>query len=184
MQRSCLHLAERDEKSIPSRRRSSTLVTLTTSTPLSPSLPESRIGTCVRTRRSTSVGPVPFRPVVPSHHSITLTVGGGRCLVSISSDPDLGRLGAVVDGGLLEPGMLERVLGRDSLLRVVEEDSTQQVQKLLVEARVGRDDVLRAHVVSSLSSRSSSTGQCTYLQALHGLDIFLRRLAGLGVWII
>ena len=58
--------------------------------------------------------------------------------------PDLCRLGTVVGvRGLLEPSVFERLLGRYSLRLVVDEDSLQQIQKVLQEGVAGGDDVLR-----------------------------------------
>ena len=49
--------------------------------------------------------------------------------------PDPGRFGAVVRRLLLEPLVLQRLLGRDPLRRIIHEDALQQVQELAVKLR-------------------------------------------------
>lgn len=44
--------------------------------------------------------------------------------------------------------MLQRLFGRDALLRVVNEDSLEEVEELPVERGVGRDEFLRLLVKS------------------------------------
>lgn len=56
---------------------------------------------------------------------------------------NLGRFGPIVgDGRLLEPRVGQGLLGRDAMRRVVDEDLLQQVQEILEESRVLRDDFL------------------------------------------
>lgn len=70
---------------------------------------------------------------------------------------DLSRFGAVVGvGRLAEPGMIQRFPGCDALCRVVDEDPLEQVQEVLEEGIVLRDDFLR--LVSSTSLFQSKKG--------------------------
>jgi hypothetical protein len=50
--------------------------------------------------------------------------------------------GAVVNQRLLEPRMLQRLLRRDPLLRIVHKDLLQEIQELSVERVVRRDEFL------------------------------------------
>lgn len=50
--------------------------------------------------------------------------------------------GAVVFKVFLEPWMLQGLFGGDALLRVVDEDAVEQVEKLTIERCVVGDDVL------------------------------------------
>ena len=65
-----------------------------------------------------------------------------------SLQPYLVRFRAVVHERLLEPRVLQRVLGRDALFGVVYEDPLQQIEELPIELGVGRDRFLAqsAHV--------------------------------------
>lgn len=51
--------------------------------------------------------------------------------------------GSVVHEGFFEPRMLQSLLGRDSLLGVVHEDPSEQVEELPVEVGVARDGFLQ-----------------------------------------
>jgi hypothetical protein len=56
---------------------------------------------------------------------------------------DASRLRAVVNETLLEPWMFQRLFGRDSSGRVIDEYLAQEVEELPVEGRCGRDEVLK-----------------------------------------
>lgn len=60
--------------------------------------------------------------------------------------------GAVVNETLLEPGMLQGLLGSDPLLRVVDEDLLKEVQEGTIERSINWDELLRV----SKTVRSSS----------------------------
>lgn len=48
----------------------------------------------------------------------------------------------IVDEGLLEPLMLQGLLGRDAVLRVIDEDLLQEVEELAIIWGIGRDELL------------------------------------------
>lgn len=52
-------------------------------------------------------------------------------------------LGAIVDDAFLEPRMLQRFLGGDALLGVVDKDLSQQVEELPVEGGVDGNELLQ-----------------------------------------
>lgn len=65
-------------------------------------------------------------------------------LLPLHADPC--GFGAVVDHALLEPRVLQRLLGRDALFGVVDENLFEKVQELLVEHRRWRNDFLKSDV--------------------------------------
>jgi hypothetical protein len=66
---------------------------------------------------------------------------------SLFSDSD--GFGPVIDQRFLEPRMLQRLLRSDALLRVVNEDLSEQIVELFIEGRVRRDEILQALVMAS-----------------------------------
>lgn len=52
-------------------------------------------------------------------------------------------LGAIVDDGLLEPRVLEGLLGGDTILRIIDKDLLKQVEELSVETVVGWNEFLQ-----------------------------------------
>jgi hypothetical protein len=68
-------------------------------------------------------------------------------LLRIPLHPNLRRLRAIVrPRNLLEPRVLQCLLGVDAVLRVIHKDPPQEVEEELVEGRVGGDDVLDSSV--------------------------------------
>lgn len=64
-------------------------------------------------------------------------------LESSSLEANLGSLGSVVGRGhFLEPRVIQGLLGCDPVGRVIDEDLPQQVEEILEERRVRRDDIL------------------------------------------
>lgn len=61
--------------------------------------------------------------------------------LQLLTDPE--SFGTIVDKGLFEPGMLQSLLGRDTLLGIVNKDSLQEVQEQPVEGSIGRDEFLQ-----------------------------------------
>ena len=120
---------------------------------------------------------------------IPLSVGNcrRRCsrLLPFPLHPDPCSLRAIVDGRLLEPWMLQRLLGRDSLSGIIEEDTAQEIQELAVEPSRSRDNVLRrTNDTSGYDRARCHRLRSAYLKPLHGLDIFLRCLRRLAIRII
>jgi hypothetical protein len=64
-------------------------------------------------------------------------------LFSFSFETDLVGLGTIVQKSLSEPRVLERFLGRDSFLWVINKDSPQQIKKLFVEGSIRRYGLLK-----------------------------------------
>lgn len=56
--------------------------------------------------------------------------------------PNPGSLATIILKDFVEPWVLERFLGRDPLLRVVDKDPLQQIQELLIELCVWSDRFL------------------------------------------
>lgn len=79
-----------------------------------------------------------------------------RLLFSLQSN--LVRFCAVVHERLLEPRVLERLLGRNTLLGIVHEYSPQQVEELLVEIRVPGYCFLRMSVRANSKQRRDVRG--------------------------
>lgn len=75
--------------------------------------------------------------------------------------------------------MLQSLLGRDSLLGVVHEDPSEQVEELPVEVSVAGDGFL-----AYVSWCRFMLCNQTYGKLLHGLDVFLGRLVGLCIGVI
>ena len=91
---------------------------------------------------------------------------------------DAGRLGAVVHEALAEPGVLQRLLGRDAPGGIVDEDALEQVEEELVEGGRGRDDVLWQKGRSACFPQGAMLGNFgsvgnreTYGELLHVLDV-------------
>lgn len=64
-------------------------------------------------------------------------------LESSSLESNLGGLGSVVGlGHFLEPRVIQGLLGRDPVGRVIDKDLPQQVEEVLEERRIRRDDIL------------------------------------------
>lgn len=78
------------------------------------------------------------RPLVPRALLRLLDL----CQSRGSLPPEPSRLGAVVLEALLEPFVLEGVLGGDALVGVVDEDLAEEGEELLVEVGGRGDDVL------------------------------------------
>lgn len=76
--------------------------------------------------------------------------------------------------------MLQSLLGRETLLWVVYEDTPEKIKKLLVERRSCRDDLL----CNCLATACPGRGAITYVKAFHSPDILLRSLRRLGVRVI
>ena len=51
--------------------------------------------------------------------------------------PDSDCLSAIVDQALFEPRMLQRLLSRDALLGIVDENLPEQIEELFVEGGIG-----------------------------------------------
>lgn len=91
------------------------------------------------------------------------------CTLLLHSYPlqtDLSRLSAIVRlSHLLEPGVVQSLLCSDTLGRVIDEDLLEQIDKVLEESVVARDDVL--YFVSAIPKQQLIL---TYREVLHGLD--------------
>lgn len=80
---------------------------------------------------------------IASHAATTLTIStGSPVAVPFAFHPDSCGFRPVVDDALFEPGVFQGLFCRDTLLRVIDEDFLEQVQKLLVEDGVWWDDLL------------------------------------------
>lgn len=78
--------------------------------------------------------------VVYDHLRMAVRRSAVTRLLALDLDPR--GLRAIVDERLSEPRVLERLLGRYPLLRVVDEDLLQEIEELLVEFGVWWDRVL------------------------------------------
>lgn len=64
------------------------------------------------------------------------------------------RFRAVIDEALLEPGVLQGLLGCDALLGVVDKDALEQVEEVAVEGGIGGDKLLHRQ------TSATAQGQC------------------------
>ena len=92
--------------------------------------------------------------------------------------------------------MLHGFLGRNSCLGIVKEDSTEEIEELLVETSVGRNDVLwgeregKKNTQSAKAIKGGGEGEMvpsqhiTHRKCLHRIDVSLRPLGRIPIWII
>lgn len=77
--------------------------------------------------------------------------------------------------------MIQGLLGRDALRRIVYKDLPEQVPEVLQEIRAGRDHRLS---FQSAYARSSTQGGSAYLKALHSPNKSFRATGGVDVGVI